>query len=131
MLHCPNQSIFAGIAEYSKNHETSVLESLAQLKVMPGKQIIFYELVGQNIVPEICRFLGIVISMYFDEHNPPHFHVRYNEYRAVMSIHTLNVIDGHLPAKVRGLVEEWAELHQDELILMWSTKEFHKLNPLV
>jgi hypothetical protein len=48
-------------------------------------------------MPEICRFLGIVISMYFDEHNPPHFHVRYNEYRAVLSIQTLNVMDGHFP----------------------------------
>lgn len=36
-------------------------------------------------MPEICRFLGIVISMYFDEHNPSHFHVRYNEHRSVMS----------------------------------------------
>jgi len=82
-------------------------------------------------MPEICRFLGIVISMYFDEHNPPHFHVRYNEYRAVISIRNLNVLDGHLPAKVRGLVEEWAEQHQDELLMMWETKEFHKLDPLV
>ena len=82
-------------------------------------------------MPEICRFLGIVISMYFDEHNPPHFHVRYNEYRAVISIRNLNVLDGHLPAKVRGLVEEWAEQYQDELLMMWETKEFHKLDPLV
>jgi hypothetical protein len=82
-------------------------------------------------MPEICRFLGIIISMYFDEHNPPHFHISYNEYRAVMNIKDLNIIDGHLPAKVRGLVEEWAELHQDELMVMWNTKDFHKLNPLV
>jgi hypothetical protein len=51
-------------------------------------------------MPEICRFLGIVISMYFDEHNPPDFHIRYNGYRAVMNIQILNVIDGHLPAKL-------------------------------
>ena len=55
-------------------------------------------------MPEISRFLGIVISMYFDEHNPPHFHVRYNEYRASVDINTLNIIAGSLPAKVRGLV---------------------------
>jgi len=82
-------------------------------------------------MPEICRFLGIVISMYFDEHNPPHFHVRYNDYRAVIGISDLNQLDGHLPAKVRGLVEEWAELHQDELLVMWETREFHKIAPLV
>ena len=82
-------------------------------------------------MPEICRFLGIIISMYFDEHNPPHFHVRYHEDRAVINMQTLNVRNGHLPAKVRGLVEEWAELHQSELMTMWDSKEFHKLTPLV
>ena len=45
-------------------------------------------------MPEICRFLGIVITMYFDEHNPPHFHIRYNEYRASMEVQTLNVVAG-------------------------------------
>jgi hypothetical protein len=69
--------------------------------------------------------------MYFNEHNPPHFHVRYNDYRAVMDIRTLNVLDGQLPAKVRGLVEEWAELNRQELLSMWNYKEFHKLEPLV
>jgi len=82
-------------------------------------------------MPEVCRFLGIVISMYFNEHNPPHFHIRYEEHRAVMNIKTLNIEAGHLPAKVRGLVEEWAEINQDELLAMWETKEFHKLEPLV
>lgn len=69
--------------------------------------------------------------MYFNEHNPPHFHVRYNDYRAVMDIRTLNVLDGQLPAKVRGLVKEWAELNRQELLSMWNSKEFHKLEPLV
>ena len=82
-------------------------------------------------MPEISRFLGIIITMYFDEHNPPHFHIRYNEYRASMDIKNLNVIVGSLPAKVRGLVEEWAELHQEELMEIWETKEFHPIKPLV
>jgi len=69
--------------------------------------------------------------MYFDEHNPPHFHIKYNDYRAVMGIKSLNLLDGHLPAKVRGLVEEWGELHQQELSDMWDSKEFHKIEPLV
>ena len=55
-------------------------------------------------MPEISRFLGIIISMYFNEHNPPHFHIRYNEYRASIDIRNLNIIVGSLPAKVRGLV---------------------------
>lgn len=82
-------------------------------------------------MPEISRFLGIVISMYFDEHNPPHFHVRYNEHRAVVAIRSGNLLDGHLPARVRGLVEEWAELHVEELLSMWNSKDFHKVQPLV
>ncbi len=82
-------------------------------------------------MPEICRFLGIRISMYFNEHNPPHFHIKYNEYRATMNINTLNVEDGYLPSKVRGLVQEWAEIHQSELLTMWKTKHFYQLNPLV
>ncbi len=82
-------------------------------------------------MPEISRFLGIVILMYFDEHNPPHFHVKYNEYAAVVEIKSLNIIAGKLPAKVRGLVEEWAEINQDNLRNMWDSKEFQKLPPLV
>jgi len=82
-------------------------------------------------MPEISRFLGIVITMCFDEHTPPHFHIRYNEYRASMNIKNLNIITGTLPAKVRGLVEEWAELHEEELLKIWDTKEFHRIAPLV
>ena len=82
-------------------------------------------------MPEISRFLGIVISMYFDEHNPPHFHVAYNEHRASMDIRTLNIITGNLPARVRGLVEEWAEMHRGELVQMWGSKDFHRVEPLV
>jgi len=82
-------------------------------------------------MPEICRFLGILITMYFDAHSPPHFHVRYNEHRASMEINTLNLMAGTLPARVRGLVEEWAEPHQQELLQMWESQDFHRLAPLV
>jgi hypothetical protein len=82
-------------------------------------------------MPEICRFLGIIITMYFDEHNPPHFHINYNEYRASMDLHNFNIIAGAIPAKVRGLVQEWAELHQTELLTMWETLDFHHVEPLV
>jgi len=85
----------------------------------------------EQLMPEISRFLGIIISMYFDEHNPPHFHIKYNEYRASMKIADLNIIAGSVPARVRGLVAEWAELHQDELMRMWETNDFHRIKPLV
>jgi len=94
-------------------------------------QLHFHDNAWRDEMPEICRFLGIVISMYFDEHDPPHFHVVYNEYRASVSIQTLNILNGSLPARVRGLVMEWAELHREELMTMWENQEFHKLPPLV
>jgi hypothetical protein len=86
-------------------------------------------------MPEICRFLGISILMYFNEHNPPHFHVRYNEYRAVIGIHDLMLREGELPGRVMGLVLEWANLHRQELLENWdsirSEGVFHKIDPLV
>lgn len=82
-------------------------------------------------MPEISRFLGIVIFMYFDDHAPPHFHVKYNEFRASMDIASMNIIVGNLPARVRSLVEEWAELHREELAEMWHTADFHKVEPLI
>src|SRR3954466_14135886 len=72
-------------------------------------------------MPEISRFLGIVITMYFNDHNPPHFHVRYEDYRAKVSIDTLQLLEGKLPSRVVGLVARWAELHQAELRSNWTS----------
>ena len=72
-------------------------------------------------MPEISRFLGIVIYMYFNDHNPPHFHVSYNEHRAMINIEKLALHEGSLPPRVLGLVMEWAELHQKELMENWKT----------
>jgi hypothetical protein len=82
-------------------------------------------------MPEISRFLGIVILMYANEHNPPHLHVRYNDFAAVIDLRTLEVRDGKLPARVLGLVVEWVELHQSELLEIWDSKVFKKIDPLV
>ena len=57
-------------------------------------------------MPEICRFLGIVITMYFNDHDPPHFHVRCGELRATFAIDALELLDGQLPPRVLGLVAE-------------------------
>lgn len=56
--------------------------------------------------------------------------IKYGDYEAVMELTNLNVIDGILPRKCRQLVREWAEIHQEELIEMWNTQNFHKLAPL-
>jgi hypothetical protein len=66
-------------------------------------------------VPEISRFYGIVIQMYFGDHPPPHFHARYAGQSAKVDIDALTVIDGKLPTRALGLVLEWAALHQTEL----------------
>lgn len=66
-------------------------------------------------MPEISRFYGIVIQMYFGDHPPPHFHARYAGHTAKIDIESLAVIEGRLPARALGLVMEWTALHQDEL----------------
>ena len=82
-------------------------------------------------MPEISRFLGMIIAMYHNEHNPPHFHVRYNEYQASISIKDLAVQEGKLPPKVLGLVMEWAVIHQDELLKNWElARNFDSLQPI-
>jgi hypothetical protein len=86
-------------------------------------------------MPEICRFLGIVITMYFNDHAPPHFHVRYEGFRAIVGIDPLELREGKLPPRVLGLVIEWAELHQTELMENWTslttTGTFTRIDPLV
>jgi Domain of unknown function (DUF4160) len=71
-------------------------------------------------VPEISRFFGIIITMYFSDHQPPHFHVRYGEWKAQMTIETISILNGTLPPRVFGLVAEWALAHQDELRENWT-----------
>jgi hypothetical protein len=62
-------------------------------------------------MPRISEFYGIIIEMYWSDHNPPHFHARYAEHRAEIDIRTLGVLRGRLPAKAMGLVTEWGSLH--------------------
>jgi hypothetical protein len=58
--------------------------------------------------------------MYFKEHNPPHFHAEYGEFKAEIAIESLAVIVGKLPPKAMGLVSEWATIHQEELMKNWN-----------
>ncbi len=71
-------------------------------------------------MPEISRFFGLVILMYNDEHNPPHFHVRYNEDTAIIDIKKLELTEGKLSRRALSLVLDWAELHQQELLDDWD-----------
>jgi len=85
-------------------------------------------------MPEISRFFGIVIKMFFDDHNPPHFHAEYSGYFALVDIRTLSTLSGHLPPRVMGLVIEWATIHKEELFADWeraqAQQELQKIAPL-
>jgi len=77
-------------------------------------------------VPEICRFFGISIRMYYDDHSPPHFHVVYGEQRALVDIRTLMMIHGDLSPRALGLVVEWAAQHREALLDLWERAQKHQ-----
>jgi len=66
-------------------------------------------------MPEISRFYGIVVRLFFDDHLPPHFHAEYGSDEVLVAIDNLAAIAGRLPARAMGLLIEWATLHQAEL----------------
>jgi hypothetical protein len=85
-------------------------------------------------VPEISRFYGIVIKMFFDDHQPPHFHAEYGDLEVIININTLALIAGKFPPRALGLIMEWAALHQAELKADWekakSKQSVDKISPL-
>jgi hypothetical protein len=85
-------------------------------------------------MPEICRFYGIVIKLFYKEHNPPHFHAEYGNDEVLIEIRTLAVFAGKIPPRALGLVMEWASLHQEELLELWNDaremRVLHKIEPL-
>ncbi len=83
-------------------------------------------------MPEIARFYGIIIKMFFKpkEHEPAHIHALYNEYVGVFDIHSFEMTEGDMPLRAQQLVKEWLGEHQDELLDMWKTQKIVKLPPL-
>ena len=77
-------------------------------------------------MPEISRFLGIVIQMYFDDHGPPHFHALYGEYKAKISISPPGLLAGRLPPRVLALVIEWASVQEEALLHGWERLRQHQ-----
>ncbi|MBU0701995.1 DUF4160 domain-containing protein [bacterium] len=71
-------------------------------------------------MPEICRFYGIIIRMFVNEHPPAHFHAEYQDQEALFNIHTLEMFKGSLPKRARLLVAEWALEHRQELLYNWE-----------
>jgi hypothetical protein len=83
-------------------------------------------------MPELARFYGIVIKMFFHnaEHEPPHIHVSYGDYAGLIGLQNGEMIEGDLPARAYRLVKEWYEAHKKELQDMWNNQQFQKLPPL-
>ena len=71
-------------------------------------------------MPRISSFYGITIAMYYREHGVPHFHARYGEHKASISIEHLDVLGGYLPLRALRLVARWGALHRDELLENWQ-----------
>ena len=71
-------------------------------------------------MPRISDFFGIVIWIYWKDHQPPHFHAKYNDDEILIVIENLSIYTGSLPARAYGLVMEWASLHQQELKQCWK-----------
>ena len=85
-------------------------------------------------MPEISRFYGIIIRMYFKDHNPPHFHAEYQEMQAEYSINSLEILAGKLPSRAHAMVLEWASQHKEELKKNWERSivpsKMEKIEPL-
>jgi hypothetical protein len=82
-------------------------------------------------MPEISRFYGMIVAMYFNEHNPPHFHVKYGEFKAEIDIQTLKIINGNIPKRAKALILEWADEHRQELLEDWNlARQQNDLKPI-
>ena len=71
-------------------------------------------------MPVISIFFGILIEMFWNEHAPPHFHAKYAEHQATFDIRNLELMEGFMPRRTKNLILDWAELHQNELLVNWE-----------
>ena len=83
-------------------------------------------------MPEISRFYGIIIKMFFKpkEHEPSHIHALYGEYVGIFDLKTMEMTEGDLPIKAQGLIKEWISRNQEPLLQMWDSQKLRKLPPL-
>ncbi len=77
-------------------------------------------------MPRISEFYGIVIAMFYNDHEPPHFHAIYGEYRALVAVEPARVLNGELPRRATNLVLEWARMHNTELMNNWQRAREHQ-----
>ena len=84
---------------------------------------------------EVSRFFGIIIQMFGNDHNPPHFHVLFNKFRAIIEIESGEILQGSLPARQLKYVQVWTDIHRKELLenfekLREPIQSFNKIKPL-
>jgi len=94
--------------------------------------VVFSPAERRMLMPEICRFYGIVIKMFYKpkEHEPSHIHALYGEYVGIFDLKTYAMTEGDLPKKAQDLVREWLELYGAMAREMWQSQEIGKLPPL-
>jgi hypothetical protein len=84
-------------------------------------------------MPEISRFYGIIICLYWKDHNPPHIHFMYGNYECSISVLD-RIVDGQAPAKVISKVNQWIDLHEQEILSLWERaqdgKQIGRIEPL-
>jgi Domain of unknown function (DUF4160) len=85
-------------------------------------------------MPEVARFYGIIISFFYNDHDPAHFHAAYGEFKGRIAIETLEVLSGNLPRRAVLLASDWAKIHRAELLKDWelarNEKPLMKIEPL-
>jgi len=70
-------------------------------------------------MPEISRFYGLIVLMNFKDHAPPHFHVWYGEYKAIVTIQD-GIVKGEMPQRALKMIFDWMEIHKEELLTDWN-----------
>jgi len=84
-------------------------------------------------MPEICRFYGIIIFINYNDHEPPHFHARYDDQEVIMEIKS-GIVKGQMSKRALRMLFEWSEMHQEELLENWQLagerKQLKRLSPL-
>jgi hypothetical protein len=85
-------------------------------------------------MPTISQFYGILIQMYYSDHNPPHFHAIYGDHELLLGINPIKILEGSAPGRVKSMVLEWAAIHQTELLEDWELcvkkQKPHNIAPL-
>ena len=74
----------------------------------------------EELMPEISRFFGIVIKMYYNDHAPPHLHAEYQDYQGMFDMRTGDRIGGYIPIKAEKLVKKWISDYREELMEVWE-----------